>query len=267
MDVNKATEQLHSLIPDQPIYGVSNVASNMAERRLYYDKAGFEQFNSFALSYHYVTMTIEDKLDQHKIWGEGHFRQPQVLDTAIGIFDHKFATPIKRQLEGKPVPVHWNVPLNHELMFNADKGIQAVIGYICHITSRDLPETVYETEQSGLYDSEVMRDYVKYDYDKINESLARSAKKLAPQLIESQNPRTRDALVKLAMAGVVMGRKLAIHDYRRLARAKSIDHRESIMNTADHRAAKLATFILEKSYSYQGLRNQFKKPSSLNPAA
>lgn len=272
MDNSEAAQKFQELLPEQPLVGITNVAQNMADLRRYYEKAGFERFTSFALSYHAVTTTIEDQVTAQKGLRMSYFKQPQVLDTAIGIFEHKYTEPFRLQLQGKPLPPHWNVPMNHELMIHADKGIQAVIGYICHISGRDLAQTVYETEQTGLYDPAVIRDYVKYDYGKIDDSLALTARKLSPLLIENKNPKARDALVRLAMNGIVMGRRLARRDYRKLSKAKSEDERESILSSADQRAAKLAGFVLESSYVYQGLRDQFRNQPAkelrpLDPAA
>jgi hypothetical protein len=193
-----------------------------------------------------------------------YFKQPQVLDVAIGKFHHKYTEPFRAHINGQEVRPHWNVLHNHELARTADKGVQAVLGYIAHIGGGDLALTVYETEQSGMFSSEVMRDYIKHDYDKIDDSLALTAKKLAPLLIETENPKTRDRLVQLAMGGIVLGRKWARRDYRRIAKAKSEDQREAIIRKAEQRTAAFATFVLEASHFQQGLRDFFKDPAALD---
>lgn len=261
MDVNETTDTFRSHLSPEPLVGISVVAQNMHALRSQYKNVHLEQFESFGFSYHAVTTTIEDQVNQQRMYGMRYFKQPQVLDTAIGIFHHKYTEPFRAQLEGDPIKPHWNVLMKHELAAQVDRGTQAALGYIAHIGA-DLAPTVYETAQSGRYDSDVMRDYVKHDYSKIDDSLGLAARKIAPKLIAIENPKVTDAIVKVAMSGIILGRKYARHDFRRLMRAKSQDEREFILHNAEQRTAKVGIFVLEKSHainaSYRML-NAFRK--------
>lgn len=258
MHVNEATQTLLASLPEQPMVGISNVAQNMGELGKHYADAGYEHVIPFGFSYHSVTNTIHDQVTGQRALGMQYFKHPEVLEVAIGRFHQKFTDPLKQHIIGGEVKPHWNVLLNHELARGADRGVQAALGYIAHIGGGDLALTVYETEKSGQFSPQVMRDYVKHDYKKVDQSLAITANRLAPVLIEATDPQTRERMLRLAMGGIILGRKWARLDYHRLQRAKSEEKRQAIIHGAEQRTASFATFVLEASHTHQEIRGYLR---------
>lgn len=263
MEEHEPTHLLRSTLPPEPLVGISIVAENMSDVRRHLRPAGFEQFESFGFSYHAVTTTIEDQVAAQRMFGMQYFKQPQVLDTAIGIFHHKWTAPFELKLADKPGRPHWNVLMEDERVLSVDRGTQAALGYIAHIGG-DLASTVYETATSGRYNDKVMRDYVRHDYFKIDKSLALAAQKIAPKLIDIENPRARNAVVKLAMGGIVLGRKYALKDYRKLVRAGSEDERQTILENSEQRTARLGLFVLGSSYQIQNVLRKDQRTPDLS---
>ena len=243
METNDHRQALIDILPAEPLYGVNVVAESMANVRRLLRPADLQHLEPFAFSYHAVTNTVDDQRIAQFAYGMPYFRQPQVLDTAIGIFSYHQT----KQLSGDTIEQHWKPLMEDERTRFVDKGTQASLGYIAHIGG-DLARTVYETSQSDKYDQDVIRDYVKHDYPKIDHLLGRTARKIAPELIQVGNKNVRSALVNIAMTGITLGRQQALRDYRNIVKAGSDDERQFIIERSHLRTAKLGERVLDLSY-------------------
>ena len=247
MEAHWHRNQLHSALPPEPLVGISNVAENMRDVNVRLLPAGLGQLVSFGHSYLDVTTTIDEQVEEQMASGLRYFMQPQVLHTATGKFNHKWTEPIRQTLNGEKVRPHWAASFEDERALFVDPGTQATLGYIAHI-GPDLLETVHETATSGLYSPEVIDDYVGHDYFKIDKSLTVAAQKIAPRLVNIENPKARALVVKAATSGIALGRKTTLKDYQRLIRAKSEDEKLSIIHDSERRTAKIGFLVLGTSY-------------------
>lgn len=236
MEVKSATLELQNSLPKEPLVGVPNVISSMMDVKAKLSPADYKHYEPFAHVYLGVTEDVDRGI---QIGNENPlfkpFKEPGILHTATGRFWYHGA----RQLDTQGPEKHWQPLLEDERARHVDVGTQLWLGMIAHIGG-DLARTVYEAEAN--------REYIKHDYPLINRLLEQRAHRVSELFVPVHNEKLRKHITDTAMIGIRTGRSYALHDYRKLNRAKSEDQRMHIIEASHERTAKIANAFLSLSH-------------------